>query len=853
MQRAAARAPARGALNCKPQSPILVPFSPVNSADSERRSIAAILDDPARRSELFDAMPSLVWCADGSGGCSFVNRAWGDYTGRHLEQERGTRWLEAVHDEDRPTVERAWTEALGARRAFEIEYRLRRHDGSHGWIHHAAVPVDDEHGRLAGYLGTCHDITEQRAAEWSARAKEQQIRLLADNVPVLIAYFDAATLECLFANKNYARMWGWDEHSIIGKSVRSVIGEEGYRVIGPHIERVVKGEPVTYERPIRGADGAERILEVNLLPQKDERGETIAGFVLISDITRHRIAEQSARESEERLRKFADATNEGIVFHENGILSDCNEAVVRLTGYALGELVGTPIIGYVAPDFRDAALSALRTGYERPYESEIIARDGTRIPVEFEGRVMTIGAKTYRMSVMRDIRRRKASQARIHFLAHHDLLTGLPNRALLLERLEFILASSRRRESQVALLFIDLDNFKTVNDSLGHVAGDALLKIVAERIQKALRTVDVVSRHGGDEFIVVLPDMESDQAPIPVAEKLLVAISEPVELEGQSLSVSPSIGISVFPRDGATSDALIKNADAAMYLAKERGRSNYQFFNQRLSESAFRALSLETRMREAIRDQAFALHYQPQVRAATGEVTGVEALIRWPQKDGGWIEPSQFIPVAEQRGLIRAIGRWVLEQACRQNKAWQRAGLPRIPVSVNLSSIEFRQKNLVSEVRRVLAETRLDPQYLAFELTESMLMDDTAEMLRTLEGLKSIGVKLAIDDFGTGHSSLMHLKRFPIDKLKIDRTFVRDTPGDPDDVAITAAIIDLARNMGITSIAEGVERPEQLEFLRSRGCEEVQGYAISPALPADEIAQWLARPRLALTSATQNA
>jgi EAL domain-containing protein (putative c-di-GMP-specific phosphodiesterase class I) len=237
------------------------------------------------------------------------------------------------------------------------------------------------------------------------------------------------------------------------------------------------------------------------------------------------------------------------------------------------------------------------------------------------------------------------------------------------------------------------------------------------------------------------------------------------------------------------------------------------------------------------------------VRTATGEVIGVEALLRWPQKDGGFIEPGEFIPVAEQRGLIRTIGAWVLRQACRQNKAWQHAGLPHVPVAVNLSSIEFRQKNFAAEVRNVLAETRLDPQYLAFELTESMLMDDTADMLRTLESLKALGVKLSIDDFGTGHSSLRHLKSFPIDKLKIDRTFVRDTPEDPDDVAITGAIIDLARNMRITSIAEGVERPEQLAFLKSRGCDEVQGYAISRALPADELARWLARPR-AVTSET---
>jgi diguanylate cyclase (GGDEF)-like protein/PAS domain S-box-containing protein len=818
------------------------------------RDVAAILDDPERRADLLNALPSIVWCADGQGLCSFVNQAWEDYTGRRVAQETGARWLEAVHDDDRPGLERAWAEAFGLRRPLQMKYRLRRADGSHGWIQHAAVPVNDDEGKLAGYLGMCHDITAQRTAELSAKATERQIRLLADNVPVLIAHFDAKSLECLFANKNYAQMWGWNEESILGLSVRDVIGDEGYKAVGPYIERVMKGEAVTYERAILAADGAERVLEVHLLPQKNEAGETIAAFVLITDITRHREAERVVRESEERLRKFADATNEGILFHENGILTDCNDAVARLTGYSHGELVGTPIVDYLALDFRDSAINALRTGYERPYESEIVTKDGVRIPVEFEARVMTIGGKTYRMSVMRDIRRRKASQARIHYLAHHDMLTGLPNRALLLDRLEFILASSRRREAQVAVLFIDLDNFKTVNDSLGHVAGDALLKVVANRIEKTLRTMDVVSRHGGDEFLVVLPDLDGDQAPIPVAEKLLMSISEPVELEGQSLSVSPSIGISVFPRDGLTPDTLIKNADAAMYLAKERGRSNYQFFNEGLSEAAFRALTLETMIREAIRDQAFVMHYQPQVRADTGEVIGIEALIRWPQKNGGFIEPNGFLPVAEQRGLIRTIGSWVLRQACRQNKAWQRAGLPRVPIAVNLSSIEFRQKNLVADVQQVLAETRLDPQYLAFELTESMLMDDTADMLRTLEALKALGVKLSIDDFGTGHSSLRHLKSFPIDKLKIDITFVRDTPEDPDDVAITAAIIDLARNMGITSIAEGVERPEQLEFLRSRGCDEVQGYVISPALPADEMALWLARPSVdALSGAQQPA
>jgi diguanylate cyclase (GGDEF)-like protein/PAS domain S-box-containing protein len=814
----------------------------MNNVDLLMRTAVETLGDAPGRDAVLHALPSLVWCTDAAGSCTFVNQAWEDYTGRTPEAERGRAWLDSVHPEDRPAVERAWNEALGLRRPLEVQYRLRRADGSYGSIHHAAAALNDENGRFTGYLGTCHDITEQRAAELMALAREQQIRMLADNVPVMIAYFAASDLRCLFANKAYAKMWGWDEHTILGHTVEEVIGSASYAVIAPYVERTRRGESVTYERATIDPDGAERILEVNLLPQRDAEGRTQAAVVMVHDITRHRHAERASRDSQERLRKFAEAAQAGVAFHDNGIITDCNEAIAKLSGFGVAELIGSSVIQYVAPERREEALENVRRGYELPYESEIIAKDGTRIPVEFEGREMPFEGKVYRLSIIRDIRRRKRSQARIDFLAHHDLLTGLPNRALLNDRLDFILGTARRRGKHAALLFIDLDNFKVINDSLGHDAGDALLKIIAERIPKVLRSVDVVSRHGGDEFLVVLPDLEGGDGAVQVAEKLLATITEPMEIEGQSISVSPSIGISVFPRDGTSPRELIKNADAAMYLAKERGRNNYQFFDESLSAAAFRALTLETRIREAIRDRAFVLHYQPQVRVDTGAVTGVEALIRWPQKDGSFIEPNDFIPVAEQRGLMRTIGSWVLATACRQARDWQLAGVPIVPVAVNLSPSQFRHKAFVAEVERVLAETGLEPRYLAFELTESMLMGDSGEMMRTLDGLKGLGVQLAIDDFGTGHSSLMHLKRLPIDKLKIDRTFVRDTPGDADDVAITAAVIDLARNLGITSIAEGVDRIEQLDFLRARGCVEAQGFLFARAMAPGEVAAWLARP-----------
>ena len=814
----------------------------VTPHDPLKRSTAEILDDPVAHAALFDAFPSLVWCAGADGGCSFVNQAWEDYTGRRLAHERGTGWLVSLHPEDRAALRREWGEAFGLRRRLDTEFRLRRGAGDYGWVHHTAEPVTDETGRLAGYLGTCHDISERRNAELAARARAQEIRLLADNVPVLISHF-SHDLRCLFANKAYAGFWGWNVDSVIGRTVEEIIGAEGFREIEPYIRRVLSGETATYERQLRTADGGTRVIEVNLLPQLDEAGRAISAFVLISDITRHRLSEQAVRESEERLRKFSDATHEGIVFHENGIITDCNDAGLRLIGYRYEELVGRPVLDFVAPESRDTVLNNIRLGYERGYEGFIVHKDGTRIAVEMTGKVMPYKGKPYRMTVIRDIRDRKEAEARIQFLAHHDTLTGLPNRVLLMDRLEFILASARRREARVGVLFIDLDNFKTVNDSLGHAAGDALLRQVASRIEGALRSVDVVSRLGGDEFLVVLPDLESEQAPVAVAEKLLAVVSEPVTLEGQVLSVSPSIGIAVFPRDGTTADTLIRNADAAMYLAKDRGRSNFQFFSERLSQTAFNTLSLESRLREAIRDEAFVLHYQPQVRVDTGRLVGVEALIRWPQKDGPPVMPNDFIPIAEQRGLIMPIGAWALRQACRQNRMWQLAGLPRVPVAGNLSPIKFKQRNHMPEAEKVLDDTGPHAAWLEFELTESMLMDETPELVRTMDGLRALGVKLAIDDFGTGHSSLAHLKRFPIDKLKIDRTFVRDIATDPDDRAITAAIVDLARAMGITSIAEGVEAEAQLDFLLQRGCDEMQGFLVSRPLAPADCAAWMAAHR----------
>ena len=674
----------------------------------------------------------------------------------------------------------------------------------------------------------------------AAASSAQLLRLLADNIPALVAYFVRENFRCLFANKAYARSFGLDEYSIVGKSVPEIIGTDAFAAIRPYVERAMLGETVRYERQSKLAGGGERTLEVNLIPHSGNTGNVFAAFVLINDITRHHEAEKAIRDSEERLRKFADATTEGIVFIDASIIVDCNEAAARMLRTTQGELVGRRNLDFVAPEDMETVVSNIRAGFERPYEITLIRNDGSRLAVELVGKGLAYHGITHRMTVIRDITDRKQAEAHIQFLAHHDTLTHLPNRALLLDRIQVMLAAARRNETEVGIMFIDLDNFKTINDSLGHYAGDELLKRVASRVQSCLRGVDLVGRLGGDEFLVVLADLTYAEDIAPVAEKIGVAISEPFSLEGQVLSVSASIGVSVFPRDGETPDSLIRNADAAMYLAKEHGRNNWQFFQPSLNKKAFQALALESGIRKAIREVEFTLHYQPEIHTNTGRPTAMEALIRWKHPELGLLGPDQFISVAEHRGMIVPIGRWVINEAIRQAREWADLGMS-IPIAINLSAIQFKQKDLVESIAACLTQHGVSGEMIELELTESLFLEDVSAMTTTLGRLKDLGVTLAVDDFGTGYSSLSYLKRYPIDKVKIDRSFVRDIPRDEDDVAITVAIINLAASLDLRAVAEGVETQEQANFLEEHQCDFLQGYHISRPLPPADALEWLKR------------
>jgi diguanylate cyclase (GGDEF)-like protein/PAS domain S-box-containing protein len=443
------------------------------------------------------------------------------------------------------------------------------------------------------------------------------------------------------------------------------------------------------------------------------------------------------------------------------------------------------------------------------------------------------------LRLQEEVAERQQAEERVMHLANHDALTGLPNRRLLIDRLGQALALAHRENHQVAVLFMDLDRFKTINDSLGHMTGDALLQNVARRLSETLREGDTVSRLGGDEFVVVLPSLDQPKAAEKVALKLVDALAPPIDLGGQEFRVSASIGISLFPEDGRDTETLLRNADSAMYHAKDMGRNNYQFFMEQMNVAAAERLRLENDLHRALERREFELHFQPRVSVASGLACGIEALIRWRHPGRGLVLPEHFIPVAEDTGLIVPIGEWVINEACRQGTAWSAAGLPKLPVAVNLSPRQFRQSNLVDTVARALDRHGWPCKLLELEITEGVLMQQTSDTLKTLEALNRLGVGLAIDDFGTGYSSLSYLKRFPVDFLKIDQSFVRDIAVDPDDATIVTAIIGLAHSLGLTVVAEGVENASQLDFIREAGCDEAQGYHIGRPMPAGQLAEWL--------------
>jgi len=554
-------------------------------------------------------------------------------------------------------------------------------------------------------------------------------------------------------------------------------------------------------------------------------------------------AHDGAGEREAQFLSTMEAAQVGIFVLQDHLFRYANPFLLDLFGYTADEFVDRlGPLDLVAPeqhavlvqkmDERCAGVQGMR------YELSAIRKDGSMFPVTILGSPSTFNGQPASVGTVVDISAQKTAELKIRELADFDALTGLPNRRLLRDRVMQLLATAERDESAVTLMFLDLDHFKRVNDSLGHSVGDELLCAVAERLSTMVRRIDTLARLGGDEFILALPGIQAGGA-AEVARRLLAACSVPFTVGGHDLMLTPSIGISIHPQDGKDIETLLKNADAAMYKAKDQGRNTFQFYAAEMNRVTLDHLLMESNLRRALKQQEFVLHYQPLVSLQSGLIIGVEALIRWQHADLGLIMPNQFIRVAEDTGLINPIGDWVLSEACRQAQSWIDAGLPAMVMAVNVSPVQFRQLGFVDAVAGALAASGLEAGLLELELTEGTVMHDADINLGTLSALHRMGIELSVDDFGTGYSSLSYLKRFPVSKLKIDRSFVRDLEVDSDDRAIASTIVSMGRNLRLTVLAEGVETAEQLALLRNMDCDMAQGYYFSRPLAAADITELL--------------
>jgi diguanylate cyclase (GGDEF)-like protein/PAS domain S-box-containing protein len=612
---------------------------------------------------------------------------------------------------------------------------------------------------------------------------------------------------------------------------------------------LIEGRPFEVEYRLSLPDGTVKWVLERGAAFRDRHGRRmVEGF--IEDITdRHRAVEALAN-AERRFRSIFENTVEGIYQTTvDGRYISANPALARIYGYESPE----ELMGSLAASGRSLYVEASRRAdFERlmrevgsvtQFESEAHRRDGSVIWISENARVVRSadGRALYYEGTVEDITERKRYQAELEFQATHDALTGLPNRGLLEDRLRQAVSYAHRNGSLVAVAFIDLDRFKVINDSLGHGCGDELLTRVSRRIRGALREIDTVARQGGDEFVVVLADQPTVESVVAVVERIIAEVAQPVTIDGRELYVTCSVGIALYPNDGDDATTLLRNADAAMFSAKERGRNSFQFYAPNMNALALERLALEGSLRRATEREEFEVHYQPRVDIRSRKIVGMEALVRWRDAELGFVPPAKFIPVAEEANLINQIGEQVLRAACRQARYWVDLGFDELSVSVNLSARQFRQGHLVETIRSALAETGLEASRLELELTESTIMGHGQEFVAMLAELKSLGVRVAIDDFGTGYSNLSYLSRFPIDSLKIDRSFVSEVATDQQHALLAKAVISLGHSLRLKVVAEGVETAEQLDFLRHHGCDEVQGYFFSKPVPPEEFERMLAR------------
>lgn len=809
---------------------------------TQRREAELMLRQQEERYRmLVESSSAIFWEGDpDTMQFTFVSREAESLLGYPVEAwtESPDFWVEHMHPEDRQWAPEFCIQASRDRREHEFDYRMITADGRTLWLHDIVKVIVDEGGK-ARNVGVMIDITEAKEAERELARNEARYRELYERTPVMLHTIDRDGR--LTAVSGYwLEHLGYQREEVLGRQSTDFLTEASRRqALEEDLPRFIR-EGEIHEVPFQFVKANGEVIDVLLsaVGQYNEEGKLERGLGVVTDVTERKRAESRLREA---AAVFANTADGVFITDAEGNTRDVNRAFTEITGFRREEVVDqNPRLWkserHDTEFYRTMWRSLERDGHWR---GEIWNRrkDGATYPawLTISQVLDDEGNLSGYVAVFSDISNIKDAEARLDHLAHHDPLTDLPNRILLNDRLSHAITRASRSHQSLAVIFIDLDRFKHVNDSFGHTLGDSLLQKVAGRLSQCVRADDTVARIGGDEFILLLEDVSEEQGASIVADKVLGAFSTPLQINDHEIFVTPSLGIAVYPSNGEDADTLLRNADAAMYQAKQNGGNTFAFYTQALTERAFERVRLEGSLRRALEREEFSLMYQPQVDMISGAMLGAEALLRWEHPEQGMVRPDRFIPFAEETGMIIPIGEWVLRQACLAASAWREAGLEIGRVSVNVAGPQLRRGGLVEAVEAALEGARLPPDCLELEVTEGFIMERAEYSLKALEALRDLGVRLAIDDFGTGYSSLGYLKRLPIDVLKIDQSFVRETPDDASNVGICKAVIALAGNLDLEVIAEGVETPAQRDFLIASGCINAQGYLFSRPLPVDEL------------------
>ncbi|MCC6347020.1 MAG: EAL domain-containing protein [Nitrospirales bacterium] len=790
---------------------------------------------------LYDETPLVVLTIDRFGRIQTINKFGTAQLGYSPGELIGEPVNTIIHEEDRKVVEQQITVCLQEpARVMQCELRSTRKDGTVLWMKEFIRPLGRA-GGAAMFLMTCEEITDLRKTGEMLRASEELYRKLFETAKDGIVLLDPNTGRITHVNPHVADMLGHLQEELIGKSLPE-IGVLAAGAIGPAVlsELEDKGYLCYEDIVLRTKDGRRVIADIYLVSREK------AFHCTIRNVTERRLMERALRERERQQRAILSTIPDiaWLKDRENRFVA-VNEAFGTTCGMKPEELASKTDFDIwpeeAARKYRADDEEVMTSGKRRQFEELLVDRKGEKKWLEvIKTPVLNEeGAVIGMTGIARDITGRKQMEETLHHQAYHDILTGLPNKTLFVEYITLELAHTQRSGEKLAVLLLDLDQFKSVNDTFGHSMGDALLVAVAERLRTCMRETDTVARIGGDTFTILLPHIALAEDAARIAQKIIEEFQQPFTVGGIELFIAVSVGISISPPDGEDAETLLKYADIALYHAKEQGRSHYQFYNPSINSRSLKRMRLENRLRRILDRKELVVHYQPQVDIATGKVVCVEALVRWQHPELGLLGPDKFISLAEEMGLIIPMGEWVLQTTCAQNRAWQDAGYPPLCVSVNLSARQFSKPDLMEMVMHAVHRTGLSPWWLELEITEGTAMRDMDHTVTLLHRLKDEGIRISIDDFGTGYSSLSYLKKMPIQKLKIDQSFISGLPGDPDDKAIVDAVIAMAHSMKLKVTAEGVETEEQLSFLRSRGCNEAQGYLLGKPMPAQESARYL--------------